>query len=283
VEASPFFTNTSFTNLNFQSVTGQNLEFAENDREEYFGGTLALVFDNTVERAFNLFQGTRAKLEVTQHLHAENAQQNFGNLKFDARHYQKIHKEITWATRVLYSKQFGPAAKLNMLGGMDNWLFPRRNTSGQNNPLKFTNERNNSDMLFNEFVTNLRGINLNETSGTDALVINTELRVPVFQYLINGPIKSNFLRNFQLTSFADIGSAWTGPIPFFDGQAITQRFNSAAFEADIVRFENPWLGGFGFGLRTIFLGYYLKVDAARSYIDGEVGNYRFYFTLGVDF
>ncbi|MEM9897228.1 MAG: translocation protein TolB, partial [Bacteroidota bacterium] len=47
VEASPFFTNTSFTNLNFQSVTGQNLEFAENDREEYFGGTLALVFDNT--------------------------------------------------------------------------------------------------------------------------------------------------------------------------------------------------------------------------------------------
>ena len=52
---------------------------------------------------------------------------------------------------------------------------------------------------------------------------------------------------------------------------------------EIVKLQNPLLGGYGFGLRTVLLGYYIKFDAARPYLDGEIGNYRFYFTLGLDF
>jgi len=285
IEASPIFTNTSFTNLNFRSIIGVPNDFADNSQEQYFGGNVAMVFDNKIEEGFNLYHGTVAKLEYTSQFHSNDNSMNFSNLKLDVRHYQKIHKEITWASKLFYGKQMGPSAKKYMLGGMDNWLFADRADHGTdlNNPLRIDNNFNNSDIFFNEFVTNLRGLDFNEAYGTDALVFNTELRLPLFRYLSNGPIKSNFLRNFQIISFVDIGSVWTGSPPFSSGRTISRSFRQGSFRAEIVKFQNPWLGGFGYGFRTVFLGYYIKVDAARPYIDGETGNYRFYFTLGLDF
>ena len=284
VEASPFYTETSFTNLNFLSVTGQGSDLAQNSRERYYGGSLSFILDNTIERSFNLYQGTRALFEVTTHFHATNPNKNFSNLRFDFRHYQKVHREITWASRILYGKQMGPARKSYMLGGMDNWLFAdSQGTQDEESPLFIGNNRDNSDILFNEFVTNLRGLDYNEANGSDVLVFNTELRIPLFLYLTNGPIKSNFLRNFQMIGFADVGSVWTGSPPFRDGRPITRTIERPPFTAEIVKFQNPWLGGFGFGVRTVLFGYYIKFDAAKPYIDGEVGNYRFYFTLGLDF
>lgn len=283
LEASPFFTETSFTNLNFLSVTGQSNELAKNSLQKYMGGSVSLIFDNTIEKSFNLYQGTRALVEYTSHLHSSNPNLNFSNFRFDLRHYQKIHKEITLANRLLYGKQMGPAKKTYMLGGMDNWLFASQDIEGEQDPLFRSSNKDNSDLLFNEFVTNLRGLDYNEANGSDVLVFNSELRVPIFQYLTNGPIKSNFLRNFQLISFVDIGSVWTGAIPFKDGRPITRKFEKGAFTAEIVKFQNPWLGGVGFGLRTVLFGYYIKFDAARPYIDGEIKDYRYYFTLGLDF
>lgn len=284
-EITPFFTSTTFNNLNFQNVRGQAPEdFAPDSKDNYLGVSAALVFDNTVEREFNLYQGTRALLEYTTHYNSANQSKNFSNLRFDLRHYQKVHKEITWASRVLYGKHMGPAAKVYMLGGMDNWLFAKSDSQGPQDPLAINNQRDNSDIFFNEFATNLRGLDYNEAFGNNALVLNSELRVPLFQYLTNGPIKSNFLRNFQVISFIDMGSVWTGKPPFSDGRTITQKFEDGnAFTAEIVKFQNPWLGGFGFGLRTVMLGYYIKFDAARPYIDGVTGKYRYYFTLGLDF
>lgn len=284
VEASPFYTQTSFTNLNYLSVTNQTLDQAKNSSQSYIGGTFSLIFDNAIEKSFNLYQGTRALFEVTSHIHTSDERRNFSSLRLDVRHYQKIHREITFATRLFYGKQMGPARKSFMLGGMDNWLFADAVVSGPNDPLAIRNDRDNSNLLFNEFVTNLRGLDYNEANGSDALVINAELRVPVFQYLVNGPIKSNFLRNFQIIGFSDLGSVWTGSPPFSNGRSITQKYiGNNPWSAEIVKFQNPWLGGFGFGLRTVLLGYYIKFDAAKPYIDGEVGSYRYYFTLGLDF
>ncbi|NQZ75498.1 MAG: translocation protein TolB [Ekhidna sp.] len=283
VEVSPFYTETSFTNLNFLSVTGQASEQAANSRERYLGGTFSLVFDNAIERSFNLYQGTRALIDFTSYFNPENSNLNFSKLRIDLRHYQKVHREITWANRLMYGKQLGPARKDFMLGGMDNWLFASQNIQGEEDPLFLGNNQDNSDILFNEFVTNLRGLDFNEANGSDVIVFNSELRVPLFQYLTNGPIKSNFLRNFQIIGFADIGSVWTGSPPFRDGRPITRRFEADPFSAEIVKFQNPWLGGFGYGLRTVLFGYYIKFDVARPYLDGEVNDRRYYFTLGLDF
>lgn len=283
IEGASFLNTTIFTNQSFRSVNGMGNDLANNNIQNYSGGSLAFIFDNTVEKELNLFHGTRALLEYTSNLNIADASKNFSNLRFDFRHYQKIHKEITWANRILYGKQMGPAAKTYMLGGMDNWLFSRRDEHGSDDPLAIIPSRDNSDLLFNEFVTNLRGLDYNEAFGTDVLVFNSELRVPLFQYLSNGPIKSNFFRNFQLISFVDIGSVWTGEPPFLNGNPITRKFSDGVFNAEIVQFQNPWLGGFGYGVRTVIGGYYVKLDAARPYIDGEVGKFRYYFTLGLDF
>lgn len=283
IEASPFITSTTFVNQSFRSVNGTGSDLANNDNQNYTGGSVAFVFDNAVEKEFNLYHGTRALLEYTTSANVADPSRNFSNLRFDLRHYQQIHKEITWANRLLYGKQMGPAAKTYMLGGMDNWLFAKSDEHGADDPLAITPSRDNSDILFNEFVTNLRGLDYNEAFGTDVLVFNSEIRVPLFQYFANGPIKSNFLRNFQVISFVDIGSVWTGKPPFIDGRPITREFKKGPFTAEIVKFQNPWLGGIGYGVRTVIGGYYVKLDAARPYIDGEVGDYRFYFTLGLDF
>lgn len=282
-ELSPLFTSTFFNNLNYLSITGQSTDQAANSQENYVGGRVSLIFDNAVEKSFNLYEGTRALFELTHHFHLQDQNKRFGNIRFDLRHYQKVHKEITWASRILFGKQLGVARKKYMLGGMDNWLFATNDSQGSEDPLVFSNEVDNSDMLFNEFVTNLRGLDYNEAFGANTLVLNSELRVPLFQYLINGPIKSNFLRNFQIVGFADLGSVWDGKLPFRDGRPITNRYVSGAFEAEIVKYQNPWLGGYGWGLRTVLFGYYVKFDIATPYIDGSTRDKKYYFTLGLDF
>ncbi len=289
-EVFSFFTSTSFTNLDFMAVQGNGTDLAQNSRNNYYGAGASLIFDNTVEKEFNLYQGTRILLEHTAHFNGENPNLNFSNLKLDFRHYQKVHRQITWANRIFYGKFMGPAAKSYLLGGVNNWLFAKSQSQGLADPLEITSNKDNSDILFNEFVTNLRGLDYNEANGQETLLFNTELRVPVFQYFSNNPIKSNFLRNFQITTFFDMGSVWTGKPPLVNGRSITRKFDgmnsqgqSGAFTAEIVKFQNPWLGGFGIGVRTVLFGYYIKVDMARPYIDGNVGNYRFYFSLGLDF
>ena len=69
-------------------------------------------------------------------------------------------------------------------------------------------EIENSNLLFTEFVNHMRGYDLNEKYGTAAMLINIELKFPVFQYLSRAPVKSTFLRNFMLVAFTDVGSAW---------------------------------------------------------------------------
>ena len=286
MDASPFYTNTSFNNLDFRVVRGETPDgFAPNSKNSYFGGNVALVFDNSIENGFNQYQGTRILLEYTGYLHTVNKDQNFSNLRFDLRHYHEINRGIIWANRIFYGKQMGPSSKVYMLGGMDNWVFAKRDSQGPNDPLLISDEVDNTDLLFNEFATNLRGLDFNEANGTDALIINSELRFPIFQYFTNAPIQSNFLRNFQIIGFFDMGSVWSGELPFKDGRSITQIFENpgSPFSARIVKFQNPWLGGFGYGLRTVLMDYYIKLDIARPYIDGEIGKYRYYFTLGLDF
>ena len=55
------------------------------------------------------------------------------------------------------------------------------------------------------------------------------------------------------------------------------------FQAEIQNFKNPWLSGYGAGLRTVLLGYYMKFDIAWPIENYEVGKPKFYVTLGYDF
>ena len=103
-------------------------------------------------------------------------------------------------------------------------------------------------------------------------------------YFYNGPVRSSFFSNLQFVAFFDIGSAWTGPSPFRAENTISLvTIGNNTFEAEIQTFKNPWMMGYGGGLRTVLLGYFMKLDFAWPIEDNVVGDTRIYLTLGHDF
>tara|TARA_Y100001980_G_scaffold46067_2_gene28267 strand:- start:53120 stop:56404 length:3285 start_codon:yes stop_codon:yes gene_type:complete len=285
IEAAPFFATTEFRNLQNQAVSAvSTVDLADDNVVSFTGVRGAFVMDNTIERGFNIYQGSRGLVEFKTYYDLSGSNKSFSNIEVDLRHYQKIHRELTLAGRLFYGTYWGNNKQDYLVGGMQNWIFNKTENQGEEDPLKFTNSTDNSNILFTEFVTNLRGFDYNELFGNSALVFNAELRFPVFRYLSGSPISSNFLRNFQLIGFYDFGSAWNGKPPITRGSgAQTKKYVSNGFIGEISNFQNPWLASYGAGLRTVLLGYYLKVDVARPIRDFQVGSTRFYFTLGLDF
>ena len=172
-----------------------------------------------------------------------------------------------------------------LFGGVDNWIFSKTDSRERNDPLAISTTAPNNNIVFTEFATNVRGYDFNEMSGSNALIFNAELRIPIFRYLINRPISSNFLRNFQFTYFYDIGSSWSGKPPFSKKNAfdIEKIETGGPFSANLKDFRNPWLASYGGGVRMSILGYYLKVDRARPIRDFSVGSPKWHVSIGVDF
>ncbi|MEL7148795.1 MAG: hypothetical protein AAFO69_20645, partial [Bacteroidota bacterium] len=185
---SPFYTFTNFTNLeqNFVIGTQSPTGFAPNSREDYIGFKSELVFDNTKILALNLYNGTRGKIQFSNYSSASNARNSFSRLMVDLRHYQRIHRELTFATRVYYNGFYGNNEQFNLLGGVDNWVFrggdPVRPEGDRsvppNYPFILNNNVDNSNILFTDVVTNLRGYDFGRLFGTQAFLFNAELRFP---------------------------------------------------------------------------------------------------------
>jgi hypothetical protein len=288
IRVTPFYTGTrSFdldpTKLSFPPGTPGLPEPADTKRD-YFGGRLEYVYDNTVVNGLN-FEGTRLKAFFEHYESFNDSKLNFNTFKIDVRHYHKIHRELTFAGRLFYARSFGSDPKDFLLGGMSNWLF--NDTDNENNegdPLFDPVDEDNSDILFVEYVTNMRGFDYNKFSGNNALLFNAELRFPVIRFFNSGRIASNFFRNLQLIGFYDLGSAWTGNNPLADENSLnTEIIEAGNFKARINNFGSAWLASYGTGIRTVLLGYYLKFDVAWPIEDFEVGSPKFYLTLGYDF
>lgn len=291
VAVKPFIALTKFENLD-PNLVGQALTSASaplRRNNNYIGAKVEYVFDNSIIRGMNLIEGTRGKASFSHYEGITDKERSFSRLSLDLRHYQKIHRDLIFATRAYYGKSFGRMPAKFMLGGMDNWLFNRTEQGGTNNPLRdeFSKDNvENPDIFFAEFVTSLRGFNYNTFFGTDVLLFNAEIRFPIIKYFYRGPISSNFFRNLQFVGFYDIGSAWTGPSPFSSDNEVNteiiERPNSV-FRAEIQNFSSPWLQSYGVGMRTVILGFYMKFDLAWPIEDYRVQSPRLFATLGFDF
>lgn len=253
----------------------------------YAGLRSELVYDNSVTTGLNMIEGTRGKLRINHYQGVNNRDNSFSQVTLDIRHYQKIYRGIVLAVRGFGGSFFGRSPKQYLLGGMDNWAFSRISSRGRdsegNENILGTKARN-EDILFVEFATNLRGFQYATLFGHNALVMNAEFRVPVARALSNSPVSSTFFRNMQLIAFYDIGTSWSGPLPFNSGTSVRiDRINSGPFQIDIKNFQNPWLYSYGAGMRTVMFGYYVKFDLAWPVQNFEVGKPQFLFTLGFDF
>jgi outer membrane protein assembly factor BamA len=253
----------------------------------YAGVKSELVYDNSINVGMNIIEGTRGKISFTHWQGLNDANNSFSQVAIDVRHYQKIYKEITFAVRGFAGSFFGNSPKEYLLGGMDNWAFNETRYNGttatrEQNPLGVTTV--NQDILFVEFVTNLRGFDYATLFGNNALLLNAEFRLPIIRALSDGPISSNFFKNLQLIAFYDIGTSWSGKPPFTEGTSVSlERFKSGPFQIDVKNYLNPWLYSYGVGMRSVMLGYYMKVDVAWPVENYEVGNASWMVTLGFDF
>ncbi|MCC2547498.1 hypothetical protein LJY25_13665 [Hymenobacter sp. BT175] len=273
VRMGPRYVNVNRTVLN-------DFSNAQDVNRNYIGGNGELVFDNAISTGVNMLEGTRMKVGYLQLKSLNGNEQDFGKVYVDLRHYQKVHRQIIWANRASYGQFFGSADQSFRLGGMDNWVNSRYEDDQRTIPFDPT------QLFYQQFVTNLRGFNYSKRTGPKYVLFNSELRVPIVQYLSRKPIYSGFFRNLQLTAFGDAGSTYSGANPFnennsFNTQVVGGQNN--AFSATVVNFRNPMLFGYGFGMRTTMLGFYTKLDVAWSQEDYVQKGPKFYVTLGYDF
>lgn len=243
---------------------------------------LAYVFDNTRNVALNIRYGLRFKIfaEHYQKLYSQSEFDKGGDLTvvgFDLRHYQKIHREFIWVNRFAASSSFGSHKLIYYLGGVDDWF--KSSIFNYETDIDF-----NQNYRYQALAANMRGFLQNIRNGTSFAVINSELRLPVFNFFIQRPIQSDFVRNFQIIGFGDIGTAWVGSNPYSDENTSNHRIISRKSITVILEDVNdPLVGGVGFGLRTTLLGYFVRADWAWGIQNGEFNKDKiFYLSLSLD-
>lgn len=249
-----------------------------NQYQNYGAVRAELVYDNTISTGLNLFNGLRYKIfgEFFRQIDQEN--KHLAVIGADVRHYLKIHRQIIWANRFAASTSAGTQKLIYYLGSTDNAFVPTDNFNF-NIQIDRTQE-----YAFQALATNMRGFIQNIRNGNSFALINSEVRVPIFQYLINKPIRSDFIRNFQVVGFGDVGTAWTGPSPYSRNNALFRKdYFGNPITITVTKTVEPLVGGFGFGLRSRILGYFLRADWAWGVDDGEIQERIFYFSLGLDF
>jgi hypothetical protein len=132
----------------------------------------------------------------------------------------------------------------------------------------------------------MRGFHQNVSNGNNAVVINSELRLPVFTTFFNKPINNAFIRNFQLVQFVDLGSAWEGTFSGIARPSVSYRSDDPNNPV-VVKLNaggiGPFAGGYGFGARSTLLGYFMKVDMAWPMTGLFSGKPYWYYALGFDF
>jgi hypothetical protein len=265
-----------------------------NQRTLYAITHLEFVYDNVLNPTLNIYNGLRYKAfldwnrQISKVKFADGP--NTFNMGFDARYYYPIYRNFIWAGRAAGDFSFGNQKLIYYLGGVDGWLMfgPNVKTDRRTGELKDryfnTNNppANDDEYAFQSTAVNLRGYIQNVSNGNNAMVINSEFRLPVFSTFFNRPINNAFVRNFQLVQFIDFGAAWNGaytkikrPDVVYGQPPVTIRKKAGGL--------GPFAGGYGFGVRSMLLGYFLKFDAGWPMSGFFKGRPVYYLSMGIDF
>ncbi len=241
------------------------------------GGKIEYVFDNTIPKGLNLWNGTRFKVFYERFINLNNTDLQINVLGIDFRHYQKLHRQIIFAGRLSANTSFGPGRVVYYLGGVENWLTP-----SFNNQIATASDRN---YIFQALACNLRGFTQNIRNGNNYALASAEVRIPIFQYVLNRPLRSEFFNNFQIVPFFDIGTAWVGSNPYSDENTFNQKiYEQGPVKAKVINVRDPIVAGTGGGLRSKLFGYFVRFDMAWGIQDFEVTEAPLYYlSLGLDF
>jgi WD40 repeat protein/uncharacterized membrane-anchored protein len=251
-----------------------------------FGVKLAYVFDNTISRGLNLYNGWRFKIWGEYYYQPDPQSGGFNPITsgsditifgFDARQYLKIHRDLILAFRLGANTSIGSQKLIHYVGGVNGWLFGRKVDEGT--PIDFR-----QNFAYQTMIAPVRGFFVNARNGSSMAVANVELRWPIFKYFFNSPIKSDFIKNFQVVGFYDIGTAWNGTQPYSADNTFNQTIiSNPPLIITVDSNREPIIYGYGFGFRTRLLGYFMRADWGWGVDDGVRLPSVFYFSLSLDF
>jgi len=264
----------------YQATTYKNLKRA--DDFEYWGSLkVEYIFDNTLPKQSNILYKTRFKIFAEYYNLLNTFKSSLGVIGCDFRHYSKIHRNLIWAKRFAYSHSMGNSKLIYYLGSVDNWVNIFSGYDTYNNNVDYDHTMN---WAFQTIATNLRGFNQNIRNGNSFALMNNEVRWPVFSYLLNRNISSDFVHNFQLVGFFDVGAAWTGFFPRSEDNAYNiQTVKQGTITVNIDKQRSPLVAGYGFGARSRLFGYFIRADWAWGLENGYVMPMIFYLSLSLDF
>ena len=216
---------------------------------------LTFTRDRTVPGYLFPIGGSRMAVSVSGSPFAlGNSNVRFLTILGDARTYVSASRNrLVWAFRVSGAGSFGPQQQVFYTSGVQNWI--NRNFDDINGfPIADV-----SDFVFATPVMPVRGYDINAANGSHFGLLNAEFRFPLVASLLPGDL---FLSTIQGQTFVDVGTVW-------GGRGTTQR--------------DDILAGTGFGLRTIILGYPLRVDMAWPFDGTRFGDRSTYVSVGLDF
>lgn len=246
----------------------------------YTGGGVEYVYDNIKSRGLNTFEGLRFKIYSDNYIGMLKTA-GISNNGFDGRYYLKVHRQIYLATRLSGAFSLGPQKTAYYLGGVENQPGKARASDNFNYSIPTLTEPVYS---FQTLASPMRGFLRNTRGGSNYVLLNTELRVPILSYLIQKPITSEFLRSIMFTGFIDVGTAWQGSSPY----DISNPFNTRiivtpSYTATVISRRDPMLYATGIGARAKILGHYIKVDYGWGYIEKKFQTPLTTISLGLDF
>ncbi len=247
----------------------------------WLGAKAEWIYDNTRNKGLNLYYGTRSKVFFESYKQIDAKKSSLFVIGCDFRHYQKIHRELILASRFGASTSFGNRKLIYYLGSVDNWI--NLSTKVQTFDRSVLIDQN-QNYAYQAVATNMRGFTQNIRNGNSFAVLNNELRWPIIKYLMNRPIHSDLLENFQLIGFFDVGTAWSGSSPYSKQNAYNNEIiRNGPITIVIDKDRQPIVYGYGFGLRSRLLGYFIRADWAWGIENNVILPKIFYLSLSLDF
>lgn len=254
--------------------------------QQRIGLNLSYIYDNSSQRSINILQGVRAKLstefmnrfqiQLAQPRSFKPSEAYLLNVSADLRYYLPIFQKSILAARISTGTNIGSEQILYYVGGVEQSILSGFDQSTG------VPEKN---FAYTNIAPQLRGFDRNIRNGTSYLLGSVELRIPVFRHLFSDQLRYDFIREFQLVGFADMGTAWHGASPYSAENPINRGefTNGANIKLNIQYFRDPLVLGFGYGIRTMLFGYFIKLDVARGIETKTILPTKFHVSVGTDF
>lgn len=219
------------------------------------------VWDNAEWEYLHPVKGWRTNVWMSASPKWNDAGIAFQTMSFDLRRYFRLFAGTSAAFRLTGGASFGPDAQNFLVGGLP-WIASseREGYWGgryKQDPLSLPEHRLKT-IYFSEYVTPLRGAQMMEIVGRQALLMNMEYRFPFLLYYFPA---LRILGQLSGVAFIDAGFVWNDQNSQTD-QIIT----------------------YGWGPRFIFLGLPFQLDYAWPYNPPDGNRQRhWYLTIGLDF